>query len=154
MREPNMGNPQLGIFEEYPETPEPIPLCVTVDTIETVAAKLSGGGGPSGTDAVDLCNWLLRFGAESEQLRQVIANLTNWLANDHPPWAAYRALMACCLVALDKQPGIRHVGIGEVYRRLMAKAVKTLVKPVMTPPSPPADCRMDKVNLAAKHPWE
>ncbi|WP_288991944.1 hypothetical protein, partial [uncultured Marinobacter sp.] len=31
--------------------------------------------------------------------------------------------MACRLVALDKSPGVRPVGIGEVYRHLMAKCV-------------------------------
>ena len=46
-----------------------------------------------------------------------------WLANGTPPFAAYRALMACRLIPLDKQPGVRPVGIGEVYRRLLAKCV-------------------------------
>ena len=46
-----------------------------------------------------------------------------WLGNDSPPWAAYRALMACRLVALDKQPGVRLLGIGEVWRRGLAKCI-------------------------------
>jgi hypothetical protein len=35
--------------------------------------------------------------------------------------------MACRLVALDKSPGVRPVGIGEVYRRLMAKCLLKVV---------------------------
>ena len=40
-----------------------------------------------------------------------------------PPWAVYRALIACCLVALDKRPGVRPVGIGETLCRALAKIV-------------------------------
>ena len=44
---------------------------------------------------------------------------------DMDPWAAYCALMACCLVALDKRPGVRPVGIGETLRRALAKLVRS-----------------------------
>jgi hypothetical protein len=91
--------------------------------VEHVASRLSGAAGPSGVDATDLSNWLLRFGKESAALREELASWANWLSNASPPWAAYRALMACRLVALDKQPGVRPVGIGESYRRLIAKCV-------------------------------
>ena len=121
MREPDLSNPNHHAFEHYDSQPEPIPLLVTAMDIEEVSRKISGGAGPSGVDYIDLRNWLLRFGAESEGLRVEMANWTNWLANSHPPWAAYRALMAARLVALDKEPGVRPVGIGEIYRRLMAK---------------------------------
>jgi hypothetical protein len=74
-------------------------------------------------DAMDLHNWLLCFGAESEALRDSLAGLAKWLANEHPLWAAYRPLMACQLVALNKCPGVQPVGIGKVYRHLMAKCL-------------------------------
>ena len=40
-----------------------------------------------------------------------------------PPGAAYRALMACSLVALNKRPEVRLVGIEETLRRALAKIV-------------------------------
>ena len=43
------------------------------------------------------------------------------MSNTAPPWAAYRALQTCRLVALDKGPGVRPVGIGEIWKRGMAK---------------------------------
>ena len=43
--------------------------------------------------------------------------------NSSPPWAAYRALIACRLVALDKSPGVRPVVIGETLSRALAKLV-------------------------------
>ena len=45
------------------------------------------------------------------------------MSNSSPPWAAYRALMACRLVALDKRPGVRPVGIRETLCRALAKLV-------------------------------
>ena len=43
------------------------------------------------------------------------------MANSSPPWAAYCALMACLLVAFDKLPGVRPVGIGEVLYQDLTK---------------------------------
>ena len=45
------------------------------------------------------------------------------MANSSPLWAAYRALMACCLVELSKWPRVLPVGIGETLRRALAKLV-------------------------------
>ena len=83
-----------GAFEHYSSVPEPVGLTITEIDVATVAARLSGAAGPSGTDSVDLRNWLLCFGTASERLRQELARFTKWLANSSPSWAAYRALMA------------------------------------------------------------
>ena len=48
--------------------------------------------------------------------------MTGWMTPP-PPGAAYRALMACSLVALNKRPEVRLVGIGETLRRALAKIV-------------------------------
>ena len=45
------------------------------------------------------------------------------MANYSPPWEAYFALMECRLVALDKRPGVRPVGIGETLLWALAKLV-------------------------------
>ena len=52
-----------------------------------------------------------------------------WLGNGRPPWAAYRALMSGRIIALEKQPGIRPVGVGETWLRLMAKCLLRMAKP-------------------------
>ena len=56
-------------------------------------------------------------------MRVVVARLSDWVINPSPPWAAYRALMAFRLVAMDKRPRVRPVGIGETLRRDLAKLV-------------------------------
>ena len=59
-------------------------------------------------------------------------NFVDWLANGSPPWAAYRAFMSGRLIALDKQPGVRPVGVGETWRRLFAKIVLKVTGPEAT----------------------
>ena len=120
---PDLADPDRGSFEPHPSLPQPLPLEVTDEVVVKVASRLSGGAGPSGIDAVSLRNWLLRFGKESEALRISLAKFAEWMANGAPPWAALRALMACRLVALDKNPGVRPLGIGEAWRRLFAKCI-------------------------------
>ena len=68
-----------------------------------------------------LCNWLLRHDMiQSERLREEIANWMCWLSNGSPPYAAYRALNAVQVLAADKRPGVRPLGCGETWMRLMA----------------------------------
>lgn len=95
-----------------------------VSTMKT-ASKINGGGGPSGTDAVALHHWLLRYGVSSRELRTQISKLIMWMANSFPPWAAYRGFTASRLIALDKgqMKGIRPIGIGEIWRRLFSKVI-------------------------------
>ena len=51
------------------------------------------------------------------------------MGNGRPPWAAYRALMSGQLIALDKQPGIRLVGVGKNWHRIMAKCLLQVMGP-------------------------
>jgi hypothetical protein len=123
--------------EPYGDVPKPVPIKITVNVVKDVASRFSEGAGPSGTCAADLQNWLLRFGAKSKSLRDSLEGLTEWLANEHPPWATYCALMACHLVALEKSLGVRPARIGEVYRHLMAKCLLKAVGPGSRAPSMP-----------------
>ena len=41
------------------------------------------------------------------------------------------ALMSCRLIPLDKNPGLRPIGIGEVLRRIIGKAVTSVLKTEM-----------------------
>ena len=100
-------------LEDYNVLPELVSLDITSDTVLEVSSKIRGAGGPGGVDSLTLQHWLLRFGKESNHLREAIASLTRWLANESPPWAAYRAIISNRLIALDKCPGVRPVGIEE-----------------------------------------
>ena len=98
-------------------------LDITAETIEEVAKKLQGGAGPSGVHSLWWEHWMLRVGARSEKLREAVAALARVLANDVVPWQNVRALVANRLIALDKCPGVRPIGVGECLRRIIGKAV-------------------------------
>ena len=87
-----------------------------------MAYNISGAAGALGAEAIELRNWLLCFGCASEEFRVIVTNLDDWMATPPPPpWAAYRGLMACRLVALDKCLWVRPIGIGETLRRAITR---------------------------------
>ena len=63
---PPMENPACAAFEEYEEVPETVLLDFTEYDFMWVSSKLSGVTGALGAEAVELINWLLRFGCASE----------------------------------------------------------------------------------------
>ena len=110
----------LPVFDSCPDL---IDVQVTDDAVEEVAKHLSGSAGPSGIDSSSLSQWLLKHGGASSNLRKTMAKLVEWLANSCPPWAAYRALTWGRLIGLDKCPGVRPVGIGDMFRRFLCKVL-------------------------------
>ena len=55
----------MRALEEYEDVPEAVPLDFTEDDVTWVASKLSGAAGALGAEAMELRNWLLRFGCAS-----------------------------------------------------------------------------------------
>ena len=63
------------------------------------------------------------FGKTSKELREEIALMTSILLTLHFHPSTLEAFVACPLIPLDKDPGIRPIGIGEVLRRVIGKIV-------------------------------
>ena len=99
------------------------PLDLSKDNVTWVTSRISSAAGALGAEAIDLINWLLHFGRVSEKFIVIVADLTDWVANSSSPCVAYRSLMACFLVSLDKRPGVCPIGIGETLRHAIAKLV-------------------------------
>ena len=91
---------------------------ITEDAVESIGRKLSGSAGPGGTYSEALQGWLLKFGDYSKKNRISVESFVDWLVNQNPPWAAYRAFMSSRLVASDNLPGVCPVGLGETWCRL------------------------------------
>ena len=65
-------------------------------------------------DAEELQGWFLKFGEYSTRLYTSVKTLVGFLANGSLLCTAYRAFMSVQLIALDKQPSVHPVGIGEM----------------------------------------
>ena len=62
-----------------------MPLEFLEDNATWVASKLSGAYGALGAEAIELGNWLLRFGCTLEEFRVVAADMAEWMATPPPP---------------------------------------------------------------------
>jgi len=126
--------PSIDHFDHYDDAQEGAGLFDVLDTlyyeddVAKAARRLSGGAGPCGVKSQQLKDWLLRFGAHSEALRVEMGMMATWLTNSAVPYAAIRALNAVRLLAGNKDPGVRPIGCGEVFMRLLADCDHTQSK--------------------------
>ena len=96
---------------------------ITGSHILSIAHQLQGGVGPGGCDASHCRDVLFRYHTSSARLHDSAAGLCRRLCNSTVPWDSIRALVASQLIALDKCPGVRPIGIGKTLRRIIGKAV-------------------------------
>jgi hypothetical protein len=116
--------------EELP-LPTMMDVTGTAELVEKVARKMqskASGGGPGSLDSSSWTAMLLHFGKDSEKLREAVAHALERIANTTTPWEDIRALCANRLVALDKKPGVRPIGVSHVLRRVLAKCMVALTK--------------------------
>ena len=86
-----------------------------------------GAAGPSGLDAQAWRRMCSSFKSASTSLCTALAGVGKHIATTliHPE--GLNALVACRLIPLNKCPGVRPIGVGEVPRRIIAKAVLRIV---------------------------
>ena len=96
---------------------------VTGSHVATIAHRIQGSGGPGGCDSSHWRDVLLRYGSCSARCRDAVASLVSLLGNSIVDWNWIQALLANRLIALDKCPGVRPIGIGETLRRILSKVI-------------------------------
>lgn len=99
------------------------------DAIRSAALKVNGAAGPSGLDAHGWRRLCTCFNGASRDLCVFLASVVRKICSSYVNPALVAPLLACQLIALDKNPGIRLIGIGDTARRIIAKAVLGMVGP-------------------------
>ena len=93
-----------------------------------VALKLHGAAGPSGLDASVWRCMCTSFQTVSNDLCDALSAVARRLCTSFVDPTCLSSFVACGLIALDKNPGIRLIGIGETARRLIAKAILSVIR--------------------------
>ena len=91
--------------------------------------------GAAGSSKFDTDNWRIIlgsnvFGNHSLELQTLLARMTEKLCS-HVPMSCYKnleALLASQLIPLNKSPDVTPIGVGEVLRKIIGKAVMSAVK--------------------------
>ena len=92
-------------------------------TIRNAAMKTQGSHGPSGLDANEWRRFLTLFGQSSVNLCKCLADIAKLIATTELPSGTLEAYNACRLIPLDKNPGVRPIGVGEVLRRIIGRSI-------------------------------
>ena len=96
---------------------------LNADTIHNAAMHTQGSAGPSGLDSFAWRRLCCSFGSASHDLCSALAAVGRRLCSSFVNPESISALVACRLIPLDKCPGVRPIGVGEVPRRIIAKAI-------------------------------
>ena len=113
----------LTMDEEPPDVHPIVFDCIDAPMIKSAALRTSGSAGPSGIDAKGWRRLCTSFKKASSDLCRSLAKLAKRLCTSYVDPAGLSPLLACRLIALDKNPGVRPIGICETARRIVAKAI-------------------------------
>ena len=111
---------------------------ISGESVLKAVMNMHGGAGPSAMDSDGWRHVLVsrNFGIHSEELRSEFATMIRQICVDKvdiehsngSPTSSLEAFLACRLLPLDKNPGLRPIGVGEVLRRIAGKVVMSVIK--------------------------
>ena len=104
---------------------------IDAELVQRTSKSISGAAGPSGADA-EIWKQILcskQFKKKPEELCTTIAALAKKLSCRFVNPDHLHSYTAGRLIPLDKKPGVRPIGIGEVLRRIVGKAITSVLKP-------------------------
>ena len=114
------------LFDDIPKSIHKIKYeCIDAEVIRNTALRTRGGSGPSGMDADGWRRILTSnsFGQSSTDICIALANVAKKICVEPDQTNSLEAFLASRLIPLDKNPGLRPIGVGEVIRRIIGTSV-------------------------------
>ena len=99
-----------------------------VTIIRKVVLRMEGAAGPSGVDARGWRRLCTSFHSASVDLCRSLAMVARRICTSFVDPSTLQPLLNSRLIALDKNPGVRPIGIGETSRRIISKAILSVLK--------------------------
>ena len=115
-----------AVFDQSSIPPDVHPVVfdgITASSIRRAALQTKGAAGPSGIDAYGWRRLCTSFKSASHDLCHALAAIAKRLCTTFVDPIGIAPLLACRLIALNKCPGVRPIGICETPRRIIAKAI-------------------------------
>lgn len=101
---------------------------ITADVIKQAALHTKGAPGPSGVDSWSWRRFCSAFGKSSSDICHALASFCKKLCSSYIDPKLLAAYTACGLIPLDKNPGVRPIGVAEVCRRIFEKVIMVVCK--------------------------
>ena len=101
---------------------------LTGSSIRSAALRTKGSAGPSHVDAAGWRRLCTSFHRESADLCSAIAAFARRICTEFVDPKSLEAFLSCRLIPLDKSPGVRPIGVSEVLRRIVGKAVMEILR--------------------------
>ena len=112
-------------------TPNPVIFeQITAELVQRCSKNLNGSGGPTLVDTDSWKHFLCSksYGRHPFHLAEAICGLAKRICTENIHPDCLEEFVAGRLIPLDKNPGVRPIGIGETLRRIVGKAVTTILK--------------------------
>ena len=122
------AHPDSVIPTEAPPPVHPIVFdALDAATIRMAALHTNGTDGPSGLDAHCWRRLCSSFSGASNELCHSLAKVAIRICTSFVDPRCTSPLLACRLIAINKNPGVHPIGICQTARRIIAKAVLSIV---------------------------
>ena len=101
---------------------------IDASMIRSAALRTTGTAGPSGLDAASWRRLCTSFKSAFNDLCHSLAITAQRVCTNFVDPSAIAPFLACRLIALNKNPGVRPIGIGDTARRIIAKSILTVTR--------------------------